>query len=102
MGGRRTLRGTTPRQRMRGRCTFVGVVLLSGVASMAACSPSVSNLAVDAASREWQCPESQITIVSETVLPSDPGSHREYVVTACGTTGTIRCDNRSWGVNDVT
>jgi hypothetical protein len=68
---------------------------------MAGCSPSVRNLAVDAANREWQCPDSQITIVSEAALPSDPGSHREYVVSACGTTGTIRCDYKAWMVGDV-
>jgi hypothetical protein len=80
---------------------FVGVVLLSSLASMAGCSPSVSNLAVDAANREWQCPDSQITIVSEAARPEEAESHREYLVTACGTTGTIVCDYKSWVVGTV-
>jgi hypothetical protein len=86
---------------MRGRWMFVGVLLLGSLASMAGCSPSVRSLAVDAANREWQCPDSQITIVSEAARPEDAESHREYLVSGCGNTGTILCDYKSWVVGTV-
>jgi hypothetical protein len=81
---------------MPGRWSLAGAALLPGLLGTVGCAPSATAVALDAAGREWACPASQVAIVSEVVPPETTDNHREFVVSACDTTGTVACDYESW------
>jgi len=84
------------------RWSLAGAALLPGLLGIGGCAASSATaVALDAAGREWACPAGQVAIVSEVVPPDTTDNHREFVVSACGTTGTVACDYKSWFVAGV-